>query len=72
MSRKRKYEETMTMHSLRLPLGLYAKVQQEAARETLRQGKYISASDLVRKELEALVEPKAEMAGAPILPGWPS
>jgi len=35
MSRKRKYEETMTMHSLRLPLGLYAKVQQEAARETL-------------------------------------
>lgn len=71
MSRSPKYGEAMIMHSVRLPHGLYAKVQQEAARETLRQGKYISASDLVRRALEVLVEFKDESRGRELikLPG---
>jgi len=75
MSRKPIYDENLVNQTIGLPKGLYAKVQHEAARESVEQGRRITASDLVRRALEALVgsndAPKA-VAAVPVLPGWPS
>lgn len=55
MSRIPIYAERMSMHTMWLPKGLYAKVQTEAVRESLEQGRNITAAHLIRRELEALV-----------------